>query len=134
MTLKFKKRDIEFDTVFVNEIEFQIKNFFDICIKKLVFWLSESPSPTKFQNLTNSFTSGLGLLGSWVVVPLDVVGELPVTSVVGLMGSWVVVNSSGHKSQVTGHLSCTSDLLHFFLFFVQKFPASSSQTWNLKAA
>ena len=55
MTIKFEKRDIELDIVLVNEIEFQIKKFFDISRKNLVFWPSESPSPTKIQNLTDSF-------------------------------------------------------------------------------
>ena len=55
MALKFKKRDIKFDTVFINKIEFQNENFFDINRKNFVFWPSETPSPTKIQNLTNSF-------------------------------------------------------------------------------
>ena len=35
--LKFKKRDIKFDTVFVNEMEFQIKKRFDTSRKNFVF-------------------------------------------------------------------------------------------------
>ena len=37
MTLKFKKRDFKFDTVFINKIEFQNKNSFDINRKNFVF-------------------------------------------------------------------------------------------------
>ena len=37
MTLKFKNRDIEFDIVPVNEIKFQIKNFFDLTRKNFIF-------------------------------------------------------------------------------------------------
>ena len=37
MTLKFKKRDIKFDTVLVNEIKFQIKNFLDPTEKNFIF-------------------------------------------------------------------------------------------------
>ena len=37
MALKFKKRDIKFDTVFINKIEFQNENFFDINRKNFVF-------------------------------------------------------------------------------------------------
>ena len=55
MALKFKIRDRKFDTVFINQIEFQNENFFDINRKNFVFLSSESPTPTKIQNLTNSF-------------------------------------------------------------------------------
>ena len=55
MTLKFKKRDIRFNKVFVNKIRFQIKEIFDLSRKNFIFWPSEAPSPTKIQNLTNSF-------------------------------------------------------------------------------
>ena len=55
MTIKFEKRDIELDIVPVNEIKFQIKKSFDLTRKNLIFWPSEPPSPTKIQNLTNSF-------------------------------------------------------------------------------
>ena len=55
MTIKFEKRDIELDIVLVNEIKFQIKKIFDLTRKNLIFWPSEPPSPTKIQNLTNSF-------------------------------------------------------------------------------
>ena len=37
MTLKFKKRDIKFNAIFVNRTRFQIKNFFDHNRKNFVF-------------------------------------------------------------------------------------------------
>ena len=37
MTIKFEKRDIELDIVPVNEIKFQIKKFFDLTRKNLIF-------------------------------------------------------------------------------------------------
>ena len=55
MTIRFEKRDIELDIVPVNENKFQIKNFFDLSRKNFVFLPSEAPSPTKIQNLANSF-------------------------------------------------------------------------------
>ena len=37
MTLKFKKREMKFDTVTVNQIEFQIKKIFEVSGKNFVF-------------------------------------------------------------------------------------------------
>ena len=74
------------------------------------------------------------VVASWVVAssvevdpPCVVASSVVILWDVDGLGAFVV-GSSGHKSQVTGHLCCTFSLLHLFLFFVQKFPASSSQT------
>ena len=49
MTLKIKKRDIKFDTVFVNEIEFQVKKFFDLSSKNFAFDFLKPPALPKFK-------------------------------------------------------------------------------------
>ena len=45
--------------ILVNQIKFQIKKIFGFTRKNLVFWPSEPPSPTKIQNLKNSFNQHL---------------------------------------------------------------------------
>ena len=37
ITLKFKKRDVKLDTIFVNKIRFQIKEIFDLSRKNFIF-------------------------------------------------------------------------------------------------
>ena len=55
MKHQIKKTNPQFDTVFAYKIEIQFKNFLYLRIKNLVFFASEAPLCTKFQNLMNLF-------------------------------------------------------------------------------
>ena len=55
MKHQIEKTNPQFDTVFAYKIEIQFKNFLYLRVKNSVFFASEAPLCTKFQNMMNLF-------------------------------------------------------------------------------